>query len=196
MQTTLNFDKLKSADPKIKYGFAKELLKIGAAKPELLYDYFDIFVSLLKEKNNILKWAGIDLIGYLSAVDRDNKVDNQIPALKKLLHGGHLIASNHVIFSFGLIAQYKPAYKTEIIKELLRVDKDSFDTAECKNIATGKVLDVFNQLIADIKDNKATIRFIRKAAENKRSSTKKKAIRLISKITEGKTELENWYSNK
>lgn len=186
MKATLNFDKLNSLNPKIKYGFTKELLKIGASKPALLYDYFDVFVPLLKEKNNILKWTGLDLIGYLSAVDRDNKVDYQIPVINKLLHGGQLITSNHAIFSLGLIAQNKPDYKFEIIKELLQIDKGSFDTIECKNITIGKVLDVFNQLINDIKDNKAAIRFIQKATENDRVATRKKAIKLINKIKKQK----------
>lgn len=41
MEKTLNLDKLNSKNPKIKYGFVKELLKTGATKPELLYNDFD-----------------------------------------------------------------------------------------------------------------------------------------------------------
>lgn len=182
MTDTFNLDKLKSPDPKIKYGFAKELLKTGAETPEQLYSHFDSLTTLLNDKNNILKWTGIDLVGYLSAVDENDKTDKQISVLKKFLHGGHLITCNHAIFALGLIAQNKPKNRTKIIKEFLLIDKDNFDTEECKNIAKGKVLKVFSQLLTDIKDNKEVIHFIQKATNNKRNSTKKKAIQLKNKL--------------
>lgn len=176
----MNLDKLNSTDPKVKYGFAKELLEIAATTPALLYGDYDALIVLAKEKNNILKWTGIDLIGHLSSVDKEDKTDRYIPLLFKLLHGGHLITSNHAIFSLGHIAQNKPSYKDKIIAELIRVSHDSFDTEECRNIATGKVLDVFKQLMEDIKGNKSVLDFIQKATLNERNSTKQKAVRLLN----------------
>lgn len=70
MTSTFDFKKLTSSDPKTKYGFAKELLKIGVENPLQLYKHLDILITLLDEKNNILKWTGIDLMGYLSSVDQ------------------------------------------------------------------------------------------------------------------------------
>ncbi len=182
MTTTLNFDKLKSLDPKVKYGFVKELLKTGADKPELLYQHLDTLIGLTKNNNNILKWTGIDLIGYLSAVDKENIVDKQIPALKKFLHGGHLITSSHAIFALGLIAQNKPHHRKNIIAELLLIEKDNFDTEDCKDIATGKVLETFKSFLSDIKGDKDTLGFIQQAEKCKRPATKKKAIQLLNKL--------------
>lgn len=188
MTTTFQFSKLQSPDPKVKYRFAKELLRTGAENPELLYSHLDLLITLLHEKNNILKWIGIDLIGYSSAVDKENKTDGQIKQLVKLLHGGHLITCNHAIFALGLIAQNKQQHKKKIIKELLLVDKDNFDTDECKNIATGKVLEAFKQFIPDIMDDKEAIGFINRATENSRNATKKKAIQLTNKIQKVRQE--------
>ena len=188
MTTTFEFSKLQSPDPKVKYRFAKELLKTGTENPELLYNHLDLLITLLNERNNILKWTGIDLIGYLSAVDKGDKTDGQIKQLVKLLHGGHLITCNHAIFALGLIAQNKQQNKKKIIKELLLVDKDNFDTKECKNIATGKVLEAFKQFIPDIMDDKEAIGFINRAAKNSRNATKKKAIQLTNKIQKVRQE--------
>ena len=168
MTSTFDFNKLKSSDPKIKYGCAKELLKIGAESPQQLY--------------NILNWTGIDLMGYLSSVDQENKIDGCIQSLIKLLHGGHLITCNHSTFALGLIAQNKPQFKKKIFKELLLVDQDIFDTNECKNIAIGKVLEVFKSFISDIMNNKEARDFINRATKNSRNATKKKAILLLNKI--------------
>lgn len=188
MTMTFDFSKLRSTDPKVKYGFAKELLKTGAENPQMLYNQLDLLISLLNEKNKVLKWTGIDLMGYLSSVDKGNKIDRQIQQLVKLLHDGHLITSNHAIFALGLIALNKREHKKKIIKELLLVDKDDFETNECKNIAKGKVLEVLKQFIPDILDDKEAIDFINRATENSRNATKKKAIELSNKIQKFREE--------
>jgi len=193
MTSRFDFNKLKSTDPKIKYGFAKELLKIGAESPQQLYTHFDYLLTLLDEKNNIIKWTGIDLMGYLSSVDQGNKIDGCIQSLIKLLHGGHLITCNHATFALGLIAQNKPQFKNQIFKELLLVDQDFFDTNECKNIAIGKVLEVLKSLISDIMNNKEVIDFINRATENSRNATKKKAILLLDKIKKIQLETKDKY---
>ncbi len=193
MTSRFDFNKLKSKDPKIKYGFAKELLKIGAESPQQLYTHFDYLLTLLDEKNNILKWTGIDLMGYLSSVDQGNKIDGCIQPLIKLLHGGHLITCNHATFALGLIAQNKPQFKNQIFKELLLVDQGVFDTTECKNIAIGKVLEVLKSLISDIINNKVAIDFINRATENSRNATKKKAILLLDKIKKIQLETKDKY---
>ena len=106
MDMTLDFDRLYSKDPGVKYGFTKELLNIASNNPESLYNHFDHFREMLRSDNNIIKWTAIDIIGYLSAVGVDNKTDNKINNLIKLLHDGKLITCNHAIFAPGLIAAF------------------------------------------------------------------------------------------
>ena len=166
----------------MKYGFAKELLKKGAESPEHLYDYFEQWTQMLKDENNILRWTAIDIIGYLSSVDESNKTEQSIPDLIQLLHSGHLITCNHAIFALGLIAQNKPKHRKKILTELVAISNDEFESEECKNIATGKVIESFNFFLDDIKDDKPVINFIRAATRNSRNATKQKAERLISKI--------------
>ena len=48
-------------------------MKIASEKPGLLYEHFDYWTELMTSDNNILKWSAIDIIGYISAVDKDNK---------------------------------------------------------------------------------------------------------------------------
>ena len=71
MITKTDLDKLNSQNSKIKYGFAKELLKIGSEKPEQLYEHFDYWAELMTSDNNILKWTAIDIMGYLSGRYRE-----------------------------------------------------------------------------------------------------------------------------
>jgi hypothetical protein len=182
MVMNLDFDQLYSKDPRVKYGFTKVLLNIAANNPESLYGHFEHFLKMLRSDNNIIKWTAIDIIGYLSAVDDDNKTDNKINDLIKLLHGGKLITCNHAIFALGLIAQSKKKHIRKILRELIGISNDIFETEECKNIATGKVLDVFKSFPDEVKNDKAAVEFIVKASNNLRNSTKKKATQILLKL--------------
>lgn len=180
---TIDLDKLNSKDPKVNYGFIRQLLKLCKDTPALLYDYFDYWADMMKSENNILKWTAIDLIGYLSAIDRANKTDLIIKQLLGMLHGGHLITSNHAIFALGLIAKNKPGHRSKIIKELIAVSQDPFDTDECKNIAVGKVVVALHGFLEDIKNNKEVLTFIKQAQHSSRKATKKKADALMKKLS-------------
>ncbi|HLF34137.1 MAG TPA: hypothetical protein VI583_07865 [Cyclobacteriaceae bacterium] len=180
--TTIQLDKLYSADPKIKYGFVRELLKIGAKDPTRYYSQLDRIELLLNNPNNILKWTGIDMIGYISAVDRDHKIEKEIPVLVNLLHSGQLITCNHAVFALGLIAGNKPEKRKTILKELLLIRKDSFKTNECREIATGKVLDALIPFLPELKKSKPAIEFIRQASGSPRNSTRKRAERLLKML--------------
>lgn len=177
-----DFEKLSSSDPRVKYGFAKDLLAAAKTDPVSLYPYLDLFTGYLDNPNKILQWTAIDMIGYLSACDLAGKTDLLLKKLTGLLHSGQLITCNHAIFSLGLIAQNKPNLREEIIGELLDVSNDTFKTGECKNIATGKVIDVLNKWSSQLQGNERAVQFVLSACSNTRNTTKKKAETLARKM--------------
>ena len=179
---TLDLYKLDSKDPKIKYGFAKELIKIGKSDPKLLYEYFDFWTNLITSDKNIIKWTAIDILGYISPVDKANRLPGQIENLFKLLHSGNLITCNHAVFALGLIAKNIPTQRTRIIKELVTISGDTFDTEECRAIATGKVIETIKHFPGEIVDNQDVLEFIKKAQSSQRNATKKKADSLMIKL--------------
>jgi hypothetical protein len=185
---TISLDKLSSRDPRIKYGFAKELLKIGAHSPELLYNDLDYWIKMTGSDNNILKWTAIDIIGYLSAADKDNKTDKLVNNLLLFLHGGHLITCNHAIFALSLFAKNKPELRHSIINELISISKDQFDTEECKNIATGKVLEALKNFLDDTRNHKEAVAFVEQTKNNTRNATRKKAETLFKRISALKSQ--------
>lgn len=178
-----NFEKLNSTDPEVKYGFVKELTILAEENPEVLYQYWDRFLILLDGKNKILKWNAIDIIGHLSAVDKNNKIDEVFDKLVSILHSGNMITSNHIIFCFGVIAQHRFDLKRRIIDELVAVRDDIFDTDECRNIAIGKVLEVFVTIKDDIKVNQQAMELVEESLSNTRNSTRKKAEKLLKLLS-------------
>jgi hypothetical protein len=188
--TIIKLDKLDSHDAGEKYHFAKELLQMAKENPAMLYPYFDRWVELINGSNNILKWVATDIIGHLSAVDTVDATVQQIDGLVKLLHSGNLITSNHANYALGLIAKNKPEKRAKIIRELLAVSKDVFNTEECKDIAMGKVIDTLNGFKNEIQGDEGVLDFIRQAQYCERNATKKKAEALMSKIGKRQNALE------
>lgn len=184
MTKILNLEKLESKDPKVKYGFAKELIKLGKSNPSFLYNYFDSWIDLMNSDNNIIKWTAIDILGYISSVDNDRKISTQINNLFRLLHSGKLITCNHAIFALGLIAKNDPGQMSRIIKELITISNDTFETEECKAIATGKVIETMGYFISEISRDIDIVEFIKKAQSSQRNATKKKADLLMNKVTD------------
>src|SRR3990172_2274228 len=93
----VNLADLSASDPKVKYGVARNLLALSAANPAAFYPQLETFISLLDNKNNILRWTAIDVIGHLAAADRDNRIDPLVTRLIKMLSAGNLITANHAI---------------------------------------------------------------------------------------------------
>lgn len=178
----INLNNLLSDNPKVKYGGAKKAIAISKENPAELYPSFDFFVKLLGSENQIIKWTAIQIIGYLSAVDKKKKVDKLLPLLIKFLNGGKMITANNAILALSEIALYKPEYQNRIINELLKVENYNYETAECRNIALGKAILALGKFKDQIRNNKEVLNFLERQTRNTRNATKKKAHELLSKL--------------
>jgi len=179
----INFGDLLSEDPKVKYGCTKNLLAIAKDSPDELYPHIDYFVKLLDNENQILKWTAIDIIGHLSKVDKEKRVDQLMDKLFGLLNAGKLITANHAIAALANVALAKPEYKRKITDELLKIEHYTYDTDECRDIALGKVIMAINSYFNQLKDKKAVIEFVERQTRNKRNATKKKAEQFLKNLT-------------
>jgi len=181
----VNLKDLSSEDPKVKYACSKNLLLTAKDNPNKLYPYIDFFVKLIENENNILKWTAIDIIGFLSKVDKGKKIDKLIDKLFSLLNTGKMITANHAIKALGNIALTKPEYQEIITNELLKVEQYNYDTDECRNIAIGNVIIAIDSYFGQLENKKvkkAIIEFIERQTKNTRNATKKKAEQFLKKL--------------
>jgi len=183
----INLEDLKSDDPKIKYCCAKQAIALSKTNPQEIYSDFDTFVALLDSEKNVLKWTALQVLGNLSTVDSENKIDKLIPRFLKFLHCGDLITSGNATLGLTVAAKNKPKYKTQILKEFLKIEKDIYYnkgeiSPECKNIAIGHSIDALADFIDDIKSEKLFIDFLKRQQKNTRPSVAKKANALMAKL--------------
>lgn len=186
--TKLNLKDLQSDKPEIKYRSAKQAIALSEKNPKALYPQLNTFVKLLNSENRVLKWVAIIVIGNLAAVDKQNKIDGLIPRLIGFLQEKEMITANNSIKALGKIAGSKPEYKEKIFKAMLCVEKATYHnqgkvSPECRNIALGKVIDVFAERHEDIKKRKELITFIARQTKNTRPAVRKRAQKLLKNIS-------------
>jgi hypothetical protein len=174
-------DGLNSDTARIKYRCAKVLRIIAKQEPELLYPYWDTFSKMLDNDNNIIKWEGIFVLGYLASVDKKNKIEKIIDKYLSFIDSPTMITTSNAIKGLGLIAKYKPEIRDKIIKKILTVENGKWDTPECKNIIFGQAIDTFREIFPDLDtaSQKVVLEFTRKRTSNPRNSTENKAKKFI-----------------
>ncbi|KKQ90504.1 MAG: hypothetical protein UT11_C0004G0006 [Berkelbacteria bacterium GW2011_GWA2_38_9] len=166
-----------------KFRSAKIAILLSEKYPKKVYAYFDKLAELLENKNKILKWNGIMIIGNLAVVDSKEKVERVIGKLYNQLNTGTMITANNTIMALAKIAQAKPELRDEITKELIFVETYKYETAECSKIAAGFVLEAVDPLIDILKSKRSVIKFIKSQLHSTRRSTKQKAQELINKYS-------------
>lgn len=176
------FEGLGNKKPTVKYGSERVLRAISEDKPELIYPYFDRFVTLMNSSNNVLKWGAIMILANLAVVDFDDKLDALFEEYFKPLKGPVLITAGHIISSAPKIALEKPYLAEKIAKEILLVERGKYQTSECKNIAIGHAVDAFAQFIELIHDKKTVFNFVKRHVSNPRESVRKSSTKFLKKF--------------
>lgn len=168
-------------DARTRYGCEKVLRIISEREPSLLYPEYDFFVKHLDSDNSFLKWGAIIVIANLAAVDSGNKIEKILDTYLAPIPGPVLITAANVIKGACKIASVKPALAEKITEELLKVEKATYKTAECRNIAIGHAITSFDRFFDRIEENERVVGFIKRQLENTRSATRKKAEKFIKK---------------
>jgi hypothetical protein len=172
---------LSAEDPRVKYGTAKALRLVSEKAPEALYPQMDFFTGLLDCENTILQWNAILILGNLAQADRKKKLDAILSQYLRPIRGPVMITAANTIRGAARIAAAKPALADRIVRDILRVEKANYQTAECRNVACGHAIlaleDCYNQVV----QKGPVIDFVKRQLENPRNATRKKAAAFLKR---------------
>lgn len=138
-------------------------------------------MTLLDSDNKIMQWEGIHVIANLSAVDDKGKLEKVLDKYFAPIPGPVMITAANVIGGAAKIAQAKPQLTEKITKELLKVDKATYGTSECRNVALGHVIKSFDKFFDQVKDRGSVIKLVKKELHNTRNATRKAAAAFLKK---------------
>lgn len=180
--TKKDLSDLSSDNPTVKYRRARSLVAIAKQNPEQLYPHLTSFIRLLKSENNIMKWTAIDIIGYVASIDKGGKTDTLLGRLYGFLQEGQLITANHAMSALATIALAKPEYQKQITQELLNVERYTYGTKECHNIAVGKAIQAMSLYSRRLPPDTRVLEFVSRQTTNTRPATRKKAQKFLDDV--------------
>ena len=126
---------------RVKFGACKALRNLSECAPDLIYPQFDFFASFLRHENSILRWNAILLLGNLAPVDGERRVDRIIDDYLSPIRGPHLIDAANTIRGATAMATAKPYLADLIARHIVEVERASYATPECRNVAIGHAID-------------------------------------------------------
>ncbi|MEW6251099.1 MAG: hypothetical protein AB1716_10665, partial [Planctomycetota bacterium] len=160
----------------------KALCATAQKDPARVCPHFDQIAALLATDNKIVLWNTLQLLGLLAPVDADRKLDAHLDAYLTFITGGELISAANAIQGAGRIAQARPDLLDRIIPAVLAVERATYKTPECRNVAIGRALEVLEAVGPSACRRPDVAVFIRRQQTNTRAAVARRAQRLAADL--------------
>lgn len=105
-------------EPNIQSDCLKVLYELGYLAPELIVEYVDDFIRLLKHRNNRLVWGGMIALSTIAGLQSD-KIFPHVDEIIKTIEAGSVITMDNGIRTLALVASQKDEYRQAIFPYLL-----------------------------------------------------------------------------
>ena len=111
-------ENLANKDKNIQADCIKVLYEVGVIEPNLIADYAEDFVKLLRSKNNRLAWGGMTALAEVAKANPDAVFKN-LDAIKKAKESGSVITVDNAISTLANTAAASEKYNETIFPYLL-----------------------------------------------------------------------------
>jgi len=111
-------ENLANKDKNIQADCIKVLCEVGGIEPNLIADYAEDFVKLLRSKNNRLAWGGMTALAEVAKANPDAVFKN-LDAIKKAKESGSVITVDNAISTLANTAAASEKYNETIFPYLL-----------------------------------------------------------------------------
>jgi hypothetical protein len=111
-------ENLANKDKNIQADCIKVLYEVGLIEPDLIADYAEDFVKLLRSKNNRLAWGGMTALAEVAKANPEAVFKN-LDAIKKAKETGSVITVDNAISTLAHTAAASDRYRAVIFPYLL-----------------------------------------------------------------------------
>ena len=170
-----------SGRAKEKFAAAKALRLLSARAPAAVYPYFNFFAALLGHANQILKWNATLTLANLAVIDHEGKLDRILKSFLAPISGPSMISAANAIRGAASIAAAKPYLADTIVRRILQVERASYATRECRNVAIGHAILALQRCFAVIEKKRPVVLFVSRQLKNPRPATRAKAELFLQK---------------
>ena len=175
------FKGLSSENPRTKYGSMKVLRTISEKDPAILASRLGRFIGLLDSDNTFLRWGAIQIVANLAVVDSRKRIEKIFDEYFAPIRGPVMITAGNIIGSAPKIALAYPKLADRIAQEILRTERATYQTPECRNIALGHAITALDQFFDSLQEKQRVIAMVTRQLHNPRNATRKKAERFLKR---------------
>ena len=175
------FEGLASRTPRLRYGAAKALKMVSEQSPDLLYPRWDSLLRLLENDNAFLRWGSTQILGNLAVVDREDRFEPVLDRFLAPISGQEMIGAAYAIAAAASIVLAKPHLADRIVKEILKVERASYHTPECRNVAIGHAIKSYDKFLDHVSKRRPVLAFVTRQLDNPRPATRKKAEKFLKR---------------
>lgn len=168
-----------------RFAAGKALCATANKEPGRVYSHFDAIAALLEGESKIVRWNAIQIVASLTPVDTDRKMDAILDTYLAFIRGSNLISAANAIQGAGQIARGRPDLHNRIIPAILGVERATYETPECRNVAIGKALDALRELGPSICRRPEVVAFVRRQMANTRVAVARCAERMTADLASG-----------
>jgi len=164
---------IRSDNDRVREQHFQVLLPISEENPESLYEYWDVFRTMLARPEVSNKYYAIHLIANLARVDTDDRFEAMFEEFYALLDHESPVVSPHIAGNSGRIIRAKPRYEARIVDRLLEIDR----TSRCRHIELQKayVIAAFDEAFEAIGRKADVIAHVRTLLDSPSPKTRKAA---------------------
>jgi hypothetical protein len=105
-------------EPNIQSDCLKVLYELGYLVPELIAEYVDDFLKLLKHRNNRMVWGGMIALSTIAGLQAD-KIFAYLDLIKKTMASGSVITNDAGMKTLSEVAARKDEFRLRIVPYLL-----------------------------------------------------------------------------
>ena len=117
-------ENLWNKEPNIQSDCLKVLYELGYLAPDLISDYVEDFLRLLKQRNNRLVWGGMIALSTVARLQVD-AIYPHVDEITQAMKAGSVITNDAGIKTLTGVAAHREAYRTRILPYLLERLADS-----------------------------------------------------------------------
>lgn len=165
-----------------RFAAGKALAATAAKDAARVYPHFEAIAALLHSDSKIVRWNAMQIIAALASADVDHKIDALLDEYLAFIAGDNLISAANAIGGAGHIVQARPDLLDRILPALLAVERATYETPECRNVACGHALTALEDFGPAVCARPEAAAFIRRQQSNTRPAVARRAERLSADL--------------
>jgi hypothetical protein len=164
-----------------RYNAGKELIVTAEKFPERVYPHFAAIAGLLGTEAKIVRWEVQRILSLLAGVDVENRMEPLLGEYLAYIRGTNMISAANAIGGAGTIALAQPALRERIVRAILEVERATYETPECRNVAIGHALEALGGIWETVRGDAAVRGFVERQKANTRAAVAKRARELVAR---------------